>query len=86
MARAGPRLGAGETYDQLGERVVAALRRIAARAPRRSGSSSSATAADPAARAFIEGVSVAEAAPGRAIGNCEVFRVVTEDGTFRAID
>jgi broad specificity phosphatase PhoE len=40
-----------------------------------------------ATRAFVEGVSVVESR-GRspAIGNCEVFRVVTEDGTWRGLD
>ena len=77
----------GETYDQLGERVVAALRRIAAEHPEQRVLVVGHGGTIRAARAFIEGVSVAESrSRSRAIGNCEVFRVVTEDGTFRGID
>jgi broad specificity phosphatase PhoE len=40
-----------------------------------------------ATRAFIEGLSVADSRRrSPAIGNCEVFRVVAEDGGFRGID
>ena len=78
---------AGETYDQLGERIVAALREIASsHAGQRvlivgHGGTVRAT------RAFVEGVSVAESRRrSAAIGNCEVFRLVTEDGTWRGLD
>src|SRR5512132_797980 len=78
---------AGETYDELGERVVAALRRIAAEHPEQRVLVVGHGGTIRATRAFIEGVSVAESrSRRRPIGNCEVFRVVTEDGTFRGID
>ena len=77
----------GETYDQLGERVVAALRRIAADHPEQRLLVVGHGGTIRATRAFIEGVSVPESrSTSRAIGNCEVFRVVTEDGAFRGID
>ena len=77
----------GETYDELGERVVAALRCIAAEHPEQRVLVVGHGGTIRATRAFIEGVSVAESrSRRRPIGNCEVFRVVTEDGTFRGID
>jgi broad specificity phosphatase PhoE len=77
----------GETYEQLGERVVAALRRIASDHPEERVLVVGHGGAIRATRAFIEGVSVPESRiRSRAIGNCEVFRVVTEDGSFRGID
>jgi broad specificity phosphatase PhoE len=77
----------GETYDQLGERVVAALRRIAGDHPEQRLLVVGHGGTIRATRAFIEGVSVPESrSRSRAIGNCEVFRVVTEDGAFRGID
>ena len=77
----------GETYDQLRERIVAALRVIAERHPRQRVLVVGHGGTVRATRAFVEGVSVVESR-GRspAIGNCEVFRVVTEDGTWRGID
>ena len=78
---------AGETYDELGERVVAALRRIAADHPEERVLVIGHGGTIRATRAFLEGLSVAESrSRSRPIGNCEVFRVVTEDGTFRGID
>ena len=77
----------GETYDQLGERVVAELRRIAAQHPEQRVLVVGHGGTIRVARAFVEGVSVTESrSRSRAIGNCEVFRVVTEDGAFRGID
>ena len=77
----------GETYDELGERVVAALRCIAAEHPEQRVLVVGHGGTIRATRAFIEGVSVVESrSRRRPIGNCEVFRVVTEDGTFRGID
>src|SRR5580765_3052863 len=77
----------GETYDQLGERVVAELRRIAAQHPEQRVLVVGHGGTIRVARAFVEGVSVTESrSQSRAIGNCEVFRVVTEDGAFRGID
>ncbi len=78
---------AGETYDELGERVVAALRRIAADHPEQRVLVVGHGGTIRATRAFLEGLSVPESrSRSRPIGNCEVFRVVTEDGTFREID
>jgi probable phosphoglycerate mutase len=77
----------GETYDELGERVVAALRRIAADHPTKRVLVVGHGGTIRATRAFIEGLSVPESRTrSRAIGNCEVFRVVTEDGALRGID
>ena len=77
----------GESYEQLGERVVAALTQIAADHPEERVLVVGHGGTIRATRAFIEGLSVPESrARSRAIGNCEVFRVVTEDGTFRGID
>jgi broad specificity phosphatase PhoE len=77
----------GETYEQLGERVVAALRRIASEHPEERVLVVGHGGTIRATRAFIEGLSVPESRTrSRAIGNCEVFRVVTEDGGFRGID
>jgi broad specificity phosphatase PhoE len=76
----------GESYLELGRRVVEALRRIAAAHPTERVLIVGHGGMIRATRAFIEGVSVAESRKrGRPIGNCEVFRVVTEDGAFRGI-
>jgi broad specificity phosphatase PhoE len=77
----------GETYDQLGDRVIAALRRIAADHPAQTVLVIGHGGTVRATRAFIEGLSVADSRRrSPAIGNCEVFRVVAEDGGFRGID
>jgi broad specificity phosphatase PhoE len=77
----------GETYDQLGERIVAALRGIAERHPGQRVLVVGHGGTVRATRAFVEGVPVAESRRRNPpIGNCEVFRVVTEDGTWRGID
>jgi len=77
----------GESYEQLGERVVAALTQIAADHPEERVLVVGHGGTIRATRAFIEGLSVPESrARSRAIDNCEVFRVVTENGTFRGID
>jgi broad specificity phosphatase PhoE len=77
----------GETYDQLGDRVIAALRRIAADHPAQTVLVIGHGGTVRATRAFIEGLSVADSRKrSPAIGNCEVFRVVAEDGGFRGID
>ena len=77
---------AGETYDQLAERIVAALRQIASDHPAQRVLIVGHGGTIRATRAFIDGVSVSESRRRiRAIGNCEVFRVVTEDGRFRGI-
>ena len=77
----------GETYDQLAERIIAALRQIAEDHPTQSVLVVGHGGTVRATRAFIEGLSVADSrrqSPG--IGNCEVFRVAVEDGGFRGID
>jgi broad specificity phosphatase PhoE len=77
----------GETYDQLGERIIPALRRIAADHPGQNVLVVGHGGTVRATRAFIEGMSVADSRrQSAAIGNCEVFRVVAEDGAFRGID
>jgi probable phosphoglycerate mutase len=77
----------GETYDQLGERIIAALRRIAADHPAQNVLVVGHGGTVRAIRAFIEGLSVADSRRrSPAIGNCEVFRVVAEDGGFLRID
>jgi broad specificity phosphatase PhoE len=77
----------GETYDELGERVIAALCRIAAAHPAQRVLVVGHGGTVRATRAFLEGVSVMESRRRSApIENCEVFRVVTEDGAFRRID
>jgi probable phosphoglycerate mutase len=77
----------GETYDELGVRIVAVLREIAARHPGQRVLVVGHGGTVRATRAFVEGVSVVESrGRSRAIGNCEVFRVVTEDGTWRGLD
>jgi probable phosphoglycerate mutase len=77
----------GETYDELGERIIAALRQIAADHPAQRVLVVGHGGTVRALRAFIEGLSVADSRrQSPAIGNCEVFRVVVEDGGFRGID
>ena len=77
----------GETYEQLGERIVAALGEIASNHPGQRILVVGHGGTVRAARAFVEGVSVTESRHrSPAIGNCEVFRVVTEDGTWRGLD
>jgi probable phosphoglycerate mutase len=77
----------GETYDELGVRIVAALSDIAARHPGQRVVVVGHGGTVRATRAFVEGLSIPESrgrSPGA--GNCEVFRVVTEDGTWRGLD
>jgi 2,3-bisphosphoglycerate-dependent phosphoglycerate mutase len=77
----------GETYEQLGERILGALRQIAAQHPGQRVLVVGHGGTIRATRAFIEGVSVAESRRrSPPIGNCDVLRVVTEDGRFRGID
>ena len=77
----------GESYEELGVRIVAVLRDIAARHPGQRVLVVGHGGTVRATRAFVEGVSVVESR-GRspAIANCEVFRVVTEDGRWRGLD
>jgi phosphoserine phosphatase len=77
----------GETYEQLAERVVPALRRIAVAHPEGRAVVVGHGGTIRATRAFIAGSSVAESRRReRAVGNCEIFRIVVEDGRFRGID
>jgi broad specificity phosphatase PhoE len=78
----------GETYVELAGRVVAALERIAAEHPEGRVLVVCHGGTTRAVRAHVEGVSVPESRrrSGHAIGNCEVFRIVAENGTFRGID
>jgi phosphoserine phosphatase len=77
----------GETYEELGVRIVAVLREIVARHANQRVLVVGHGGTVRATRAFVEGVSVVESR-GRspAIGNCEVFRVVTVDGHWRGLD
>jgi broad specificity phosphatase PhoE len=77
----------GETYEQMGERVIATLRELAARhdGERIVG----VTHGGPirAALALSAGISHAEARRlGPAVGNCFVARFEVRDGDFRRID
>jgi broad specificity phosphatase PhoE len=77
----------GETYEQLRERVVAALWEIAASHPGGRVLVVGHGGTIRSVRAHVEGRSVAESrrhAP--AIGNCEVVRIRSQDGEFRGID
>jgi broad specificity phosphatase PhoE len=77
----------GETYDELGVRIVAALRGIAVDHPDERVLVVGHGGAVRAVRAYLEGRSVAESRrQSPAIGNCEVFRVGAENGGFRRID
>ena len=77
----------GETYDELGVRIVAALSDIAARHPGQRVLVVAHGGTFRATKAFIEGVPVTESRRRSApIANCEVFRVVTEDGHWRGLD
>ena len=73
----------GETYDALGERVVRALGRIGAEHPAGRILIVGHGGTVRSVRALIEGRSVAQSP---AIGNCEVFRIGAENGTFRRLD
>ena len=77
----------GETYDELGRRIVDALGEIAARHHGQRVLVVGHGGTVRATRAFVEEVPVAESRRRNPpIGNCEVFRVVTEDGTWRGLD
>lgn len=77
----------GESYDQLGERVVAALREIAAAHPGGRVLVVGHGGTIRSARAHVEGTSVAESRRKSApVANCEVVRIRTEDGTLQRMD
>jgi broad specificity phosphatase PhoE len=73
----------GESYERLGERVVAALRRIAAGHPSQRVLVVGHGGTVRATRAFVAGATVVESRKGSpAIGNCEIFRIHVEDGRW----
>ena len=77
----------GETYEALGERVGAALGRIAAEHPGGRVVIVAHGGTVRSVRAFVEGRSVADSRrESPAMGNCEVFRIRAENGTFRRLD
>jgi len=77
----------GETYDALGERVVRALRRIGVEHPAGRILIVGHGGTVRSVRALIEGRTVAQSRlESPAIGNCEVFRIAAENGTFRRLD
>jgi broad specificity phosphatase PhoE len=77
----------GETYDALGRRVVGALRRIAAAHPDERVVIVGHGGTVRSVRALLEARNVAESRrQSPPIGNCEVFRVAAENGTFRRLD
>ena len=77
----------GETYEALGERVVAALRRISAAHPGGRVLIVGHGGTVRSIRALVEGRTVAQSRrESPAIGNCEVFRIRAENGTFRRLD
>jgi broad specificity phosphatase PhoE len=77
----------GETHEELGERVVGALREIVAAHPRGRVLVVGHGGTIRSVRAHVEGRSVAESRRETpAIGNCEVVRIRAEEGEFRGID
>ena len=77
----------GESYEQLGERIVAALRRISAEHPGERVLVVGHGGTIRATRAFVEGCSVVESRTRNGpVANCEIFRIVARDGGFRGID
>jgi broad specificity phosphatase PhoE len=77
----------GETYQQLGERILAVLRRIAAEHADERVVVVGHGGTVRAIRAHLEGRTVAESRRGSPpIGNCEVFRIGSERGEFLRLD
>jgi broad specificity phosphatase PhoE len=77
----------GETYQELEQRVVRALRSIADQHPGSRLLVIGHGGTVRVVRAFVERRSVAESRrASRPIGNCEVFRIRVENGEFRGID
>ena len=77
----------GETYDQLTERIVAALRAIAARHHDETVLVVGHGGTLRAALAHADGVTVAESRQRRAaIGNCAVWRFSAENGVIACVD
>jgi len=73
----------GESYDELAERVLAALRRIAADHPGERVLVVGHGGTVRATRAFVDGVTVAESRTrNEPAANCEIFRIVARNGGF----
>jgi broad specificity phosphatase PhoE len=78
---------AGETYEQLAERVLAAAQRIASQHPDERVLIVGHGGTVRVVRAFVERLTVAASRRGSSpIGNCEIFRIRAENGEFRGID
>jgi broad specificity phosphatase PhoE len=78
---------AGETYEELEQRVLGALRSIASDHPAERLLVVGHGGTVRVLRAFVERRTVAESRrASRPIGNCEVFRIRVENGEFRGID
>jgi broad specificity phosphatase PhoE len=78
---------AGETYEQLAQRVLSALEDIAERHLDARVLIVGHGGTVRAVRAHVEGLTVAASRRGSTpIGNCEVFRIRAENGAFRGID
>ncbi len=83
----GPGWEDGETYDQMSERVLAALRELAHRHPHERILVVTHGGPIRAALARVEGISHSEARrTGPALGNCFVAGLALVDGDFRRID
>ena len=73
----------GESYAELGERVVAALRRIVTDHPGERGLVVGHGGTVRATRAFIDGMTVPESRTRNGpAANCEIFRIVSRQGGF----
>jgi broad specificity phosphatase PhoE len=78
---------AGETYEQLAQRVLRALQGIARRHRDARVLIVGHGGTVRVVRAHVEGLTVAASRRGSTpIGNCEVFRIRAENGEFRGID
>jgi broad specificity phosphatase PhoE len=78
---------AGETYEQLAQRVLSAVEDIARRHPGGRILIVGHGGTVRAVRAHVEGLTVTASRDGSPpIGNCEVFRIRAENGAFRGID
>lgn len=78
---------AGETYEQLEDRVLRALRAIASDHEDERVLVVGHGGTVRVVRAFVERRSVAESRrSSRPIGNCEMFRIAAENGQFRRVD
>ena len=73
----------GETYDELGVRVMAELLDLAERHP---GETLLAITHGGPIRSVVASVAGQSSASGRFVENCEVVRVVVQDGEIEAVD